>query len=72
MNRILSPVYDFITIAFIGGTLLLFAAEIKLAAVKKAQEGSVKLTGFTQSLTGTTLNLSNERVYGTSKPKGKL
>ncbi|MBT4792725.1 MAG: hypothetical protein HON90_14215 [Halobacteriovoraceae bacterium] len=72
MNLIISKIYDFISIAFIGGTVLLFAAEIKLAAAKKAQEGSVKLTGFTQSLTGTTLNLSDERVYGTSKPRGKL
>ncbi len=72
MNRILSPIYDFITIAIVGGGILVFAAEIKLAAAKKAKEGSVKLTGFTQTLTGTTLNLSDERVYGTSKPKGKL
>ena len=72
MNLIISKIYDLIAIAFIGGTFLLFAAEIKLAATKKAQEGSTKLTGFTQSLTGTTLNLSDERVYGKSKPKGKL
>ncbi len=72
MNRILSSIYDFITIAIVGGGLLVFAAEIKLAAAKKAQEGSTKLTGFTQSLTGTTLNLSDERVYGKHQPKGKL
>jgi len=72
MNLITSKIYDLIAIAFIGGTVLLFAAEIKLAAAKKAQEGSTKLTGFTQSLTGTTLNLSDERVYGKSKTKGKL
>jgi hypothetical protein len=72
MNLIISKIYDFISIAFIGGAVLLFAAEIKLAAAKKAQEGSVKLTGFTQSLTGTTLNLSVERVYGKPQPKGKL
>ena len=35
----------------------------ELAAAKKARQGSTKLTGFTQSLTGTTLNLSHERVY---------
>lgn len=72
MNLIISKIYDLIAVAFIGGAILLFAAEIKLAAAKKAQEGSTKLTGLTQSLTGTTLNLSNERVYGKSKPKGKL
>lgn len=72
MNLIISKVYDFIAIAFIGGSILLFAAEIKLAAAKKAKEGSVKLSGFTQNLTGTTLNLSDERVYGKSQPKDKL
>ena len=51
MNRILSSIYDLITIAIVGGGILVFAAEIKLAAAKKAQEGSTKLTGFTQSLT---------------------
>ena len=69
MNRILSSIYDLITIAIVGGGILVFAAEIKLAAAKKANQGSVKLTGFTQSLTGTTLNLSHERVYGKSKEK---
>ncbi len=64
MTSIISKIYDFISIAFIGGIILLFAAEIKLAAAKKARQGSTKLTGFTQSLTRTTLNLSNERVYG--------
>ena len=72
MNTIISKIYDLIAIAFIGGTVLLFAAEIKLAAAKKAHEGSTKLTGFTQSLTGTTLNLSHERIYGKSKSEGKL
>ena len=63
MNRILSSIYDLITIVIVGGGILVFAAEIKLAAAKKARQGSTKLTGFTQSLTGTTLNLSHERVY---------
>lgn len=71
MNRILSSIYDLITIAIVGGGILVFAAEIKLAAAKKAQEGSTKLTGLTQSLTGTTLNLSDERVYGKPTTKGK-
>ncbi len=72
MNTIISRIYDFIYIAFIGGAILLFAAEIKLAMAKKAREGSTKLVPFTQSLTGTTLDLSDERVYGKSKSKGKL
>ena len=63
MNRILSCLYDFIAIAFVGGAILLFAAEIKLAAAKKAKEGTTNMTKLTSSLTGTTLNLSDERIY---------
>ncbi len=72
MGTIMSKIYDLISIAFFGGVILFFAAEIKLAAAKKAKEGSTKLTPLTQSLTGTTLNLSHARVYGKSQPKGKL
>ena len=50
MNRILSFIYDFIIIAIALAGILVFAAEIKLAAAKKAQEGSTKLNGLTQSL----------------------
>ncbi len=64
MSNLLSAIYDFITIAFVGGAILLFAGEIKLEAAKKAAQGSTKLTSFTHSLTGTTLDLSDERVYG--------
>ena len=64
MSRILSSIYDLITVAIIGGGVLLFAAEIKLAAAKKVKEGSTKLSPLTQEMTGTSLNLSHERVYG--------
>ncbi len=64
MNRLLSGIYDLMTIAVLGGGILLFSAEIKLAAAKKAREGSTKLSTFTQKITGTSLDLSHERVYG--------
>lgn len=69
MNRVLSSIYDLIAIDIVGGGILVFAAEIILAVAKKANQGSVKVAGFTQSLTGTTLNLSHVRVYGKSKEK---
>lgn len=62
MSNILSAIYDFITVAFIGGTICLFAAEIKLAAVKMANNGSSNLTKYTQTMTGTKLDLSKKRI----------
>ena len=64
MGKLLSAIYDFLTIAFVGGAIFLFAGEIKLEAAKKAAQGSTKLTSFTKNMTGTTLDLSYERVYG--------
>ncbi len=64
MSRILSSIYDLITILIVGSVILFFAAEIKLAAAKKAREGSTKLSPLTQKMTGTSLNLSYERIYG--------
>lgn len=64
MTNILSAIYDFMTIALVGGVILLFAGEIKLEAAKKAAQGSTKLTSFTQSMTGEKLDLSYQRVYG--------
>ena len=72
MSSILSGIYDFVAIAFIGGTILLFAGEIKLEAAKKAAQGSTKLTSFTNGMTGATLDLSNERVYGKKTAHKKL
>ena len=65
----MSKIYDLISIAFFGGVILFFAAEIKLAAAKKAKEGSTKLTPLTQSLTGTTLNLSHCLLYTSPSPR---
>lgn len=69
MSSILSAIYNFITITFVGGGILLFVGEIKLEAAKKAAQGSQGLTMFTQKITGTTLDLSDQRVYGNSSNK---
>ena len=68
MGNLLSAIYDFLSVALVGGAILLFAGEIKLEATKKAAKGSTKLTSFTNSMTGTALDLSDKRVYGLSTP----
>jgi hypothetical protein len=45
-----------ITLALAGSFLTLVAGEVKLAALKKASQGSSKLSGFTQKMTGKSLN----------------
>jgi hypothetical protein len=57
MQQVISAISDFIqkilAIGIISSGILLFAAEIKLAALKKASHGSVKLSTFTQKMTKT-------------------
>jgi hypothetical protein len=45
-----------ISASLIGSGVLLLAGEIRLAALKKASQGSSKLSGFTQRMTKTSLN----------------
>lgn len=40
-----------IACALVGGSIYLFAGEVRLAALKKASQGSVKLSGFTAKMT---------------------
>lgn len=55
MNQLISVILSFIqkilVIAMIGSGILLFAGEIRLAALKKASQGSSKLSGFTNRMT---------------------
>ncbi len=57
MSNLISAILDFIqkifAVGIISAGLLLFAAEIKLAALKKASHGSAKLSTFTQRMTKT-------------------
>lgn len=39
----------------VGSMIALLAGEVRLAAIKKASQGSSKLTNFTQKMTGTKL-----------------
>jgi hypothetical protein len=69
MNNIISAITDFLTVAFLGTAIFLFAGEIKLEALKGASNGSTKLGHFTEKMTGSKLDLSDERVYGTKIKK---
>lgn len=44
-----------IATAILGGSILLIVGEIQLAALKKAQRGSVRLSAFTERMTQTKL-----------------
>lgn len=47
-----------VVISMVGSALLLVAGEVRLAALKKASQGTSKLSGFTQKMTKTKLRLN--------------
>ena len=50
-NAIMSFVRQAVAVSMMGSFLLLVAGEVRLAALKKASQGSSKLSGFTQKIT---------------------
>ena len=65
MSKLISAIMGFIgtaiTATLIGSGVLLLAGEIRLAALRKASQGSSKLSGFTKRMTGTTLLCGSSR-----------
>ena len=57
-NAIMSFIRQSIAVSMMGSFLLLIAGEVRLAALKKASQGSSKLSGFTQKMTQTKLRLN--------------
>jgi hypothetical protein len=57
-NAIMSFIRQAIAVSMMGNFLLLVAGEVRLAALKKASQGSRKLSGFTQKMTKTKLRLN--------------
>ena len=57
MGKLISAISGFIhtviAVSLLGSGICLVAGEIRLAALKKASEGSSKLSGFTQRMTKT-------------------
>ena len=60
MSAIISSIQSFITnllaIGMVTSGLLLVAGEIRLAALKKASQGSSKVSPFTERMTGMKVN----------------
>ncbi len=60
MRAIISSIQSFITnllaVGMITSGLLLVAGEIRLVALKKASQGSSKLSPFTERMTGLKVN----------------
>lgn len=66
MDNLVESISEFIgnlvAVALVGGSLFLFAGEIRMAALKKASFGSAKLSGFTARMTDT-----HGGLHGSSK-----
>jgi hypothetical protein len=59
INAILGFISKATTLAVTGSVLALLAGEVRLAALKKASQGSSKLSNFTQKMTGLKIQFSN-------------
>ena len=70
MDSILESVSEFIgkamTASLVGGSVLILAGEIRLAALRKASRGSVRLTSFTERMTKSCLT-NRGGLHGTGK-----
>ena len=62
MNTLIEAISGLISkalsLVFVGSIIALVAGEVRLAALKKASQGSVKLSSFTERMTKTKLNLA--------------
>ena len=60
MSQLIRAISDLagkvISLCLVGGAILLVAGEIRLAALKKASQGSSKLSPFTERMTGMKVN----------------
>jgi hypothetical protein len=57
ISMILSFLQRVLAVALVGSAVCLIAAEVRLAALKKASLGSTKLSKFTERMTGVKLDL---------------
>ncbi len=65
MSKLISAIMGFIgtaiTATLIGSGVLLLAGEVRLAALRKASQGSSKLTAFTEKMTKTKVHFEARR-----------
>jgi hypothetical protein len=57
MDSVTGFIGNLISAALVGGAILLMAGELRLAALRKAHQGSVRLSSFTERMTGMKLRL---------------
>ncbi|HXH30252.1 MAG TPA: hypothetical protein VNJ01_05520 [Bacteriovoracaceae bacterium] len=55
INSVSGFIYRIITAVLLGGAVILIAAESRLVSFRKARQGSIELTSFTERMTGTKL-----------------
>jgi hypothetical protein len=71
MESLIESISEFVSklivTALIGGSIFLFAGEIRLAALKKAAHGSSRLSDFTAKMT----KMNVTRAYGGQHGAGK-
>lgn len=71
MDAFIESVSEFVgklfAVFLVSGGVLLFAGEIRLAALKKAKEGSSRLSDFTASMTKTRLPIAHGGRHGAGK-----
>ncbi len=65
MGNIINAVSEFmgkiIAVTAISGSILIFAGEVRLAALRKASQGSSKLSTFTMKMTNTNIHSKGRR-----------
>lgn len=71
MDTFIESVFEFVgklvAIVLVSNGVLLFAGEVRLAVLKKAQGGSSRLSGFTASMTKTRLPIAYGGRHGAGK-----
>lgn len=71
MNSLIKSISEFISnlvaVTLLGGTLVLFAGEVRLAALKKASHVSTRLSDFTAKMTKTNVSRASGGQHGAGK-----
>jgi hypothetical protein len=75
MDNIIEAISEFIgailSTVIIGGSILLLAGELRLAALRKASHGSAKLSSFTERMTKVQYPLARRSLSGGSQKNKK-
>lgn len=64
MSNIISAIQDFLGVVFLGVSVIFFLIELKIGIIQVYFNQKPKLSSYTNQMTRTYLDLSDERVYG--------